>query len=86
MFSMLVSRIRSTASSVLNALCGVWTQPVPFGDHSPFIILFGPVIRWKRRLSISELLTTETELRAIAAAAIIGFSSPAAATGMAIEL
>jgi hypothetical protein len=34
----------------------------------------------------NELATTETELIAIAAAAIIGLSRPAAATGMAMTL
>ena len=39
-----------------------------------------------QRCSRSELVTTETELMAIAAAAIIGLRRPAAATGMATTL
>lgn len=36
--------------------------------------------------NLSELVTTNTELNAIAAPATIGFSSPSAATGIAITL
>jgi hypothetical protein len=41
---------------------------------------------YPRRNRRSELTTTDTELAAIAADAIIGFSRPAAATGMAMVL
>ena len=41
---------------------------------------------YSKRRSLRELLTTETLLKAIAPAATMGFSSPAAARGMAAML
>ena len=43
-------------------------------------------LRYAKRRSLSELLTTETLLNAIAPAATMGFRSPAAASGIAATL